>query len=109
MTESPIRIDLNKPYFRDDIRRLLESVEDDRNWTLIINYRGEAFLRDFDEVRKQISAEDNVLDLRQAVAGEGRRSIFIDSPQVLPAAVVRQRQSEGIPFTRRLMRVLRPV
>jgi hypothetical protein len=54
ISESPVRIDLDQPFTVDDVRKLIASVEDDRAWTLVINYAGQAYLLDFHANREKL-------------------------------------------------------
>lgn len=50
ITESPVKIDLNKPFTAQDVQSLIGSVPDDRHWQLVITYSGIAYLCDRDQV-----------------------------------------------------------
>jgi hypothetical protein len=51
ISDSPVKIDLSKPFTAEDVRAMIRSVRDDRTWRLVITYAGLAYLCDCDEVR----------------------------------------------------------
>src|ERR1019366_4444344 len=51
ISDSPVKIDLNKPFTVEDVCAMIRSVRDDRSWQLVITYDGLAYICDRDEVR----------------------------------------------------------
>jgi hypothetical protein len=52
--QSPVTMDLNQPFSVEDVRRLIGSVPDDRNWRLVITYAGVAYICDGEEVWRRV-------------------------------------------------------